>query len=373
MRLPDAIAAMRPGKPRQTQRFSLMTQWGEQVDPDHVVFDYPRPQLRRKEWICLNGTWHYTFTRSGKRPGHVDGDILVPFSPETYLSGVNRRLKPGEYLWYQRSVTLHEVPEDRRLLLHFGAVDQSCTVWWNGHLAGRSETGYLPFSMDVTDYARAGKNLLRVRVRDDTEESRRSRGKQSTQPGGMFYTAQSGIWQTVWMEWVPENYLKKLQITPCFDSQTVRLAFTLVRPADLEIRMRWKDEFYTHCVRAREFEQSSCRCTKELTLPGFRAWSPEDPFLYELQIRAGEDQVESYFAMRKFSVGMDENRRPRLLLNDKPYFFNGVLDQGYWPESLYTPPSDEAMRADIRNMKALGFNTIRNHAKSGPLRWYSLW
>ncbi|MCC8051342.1 MAG: glycoside hydrolase family 2 [Clostridiales bacterium] len=370
MRLFDALEASRPGKARQTQHFQLTTVWGEQMDPEHVLQEYPRPQLRRKEWICLNGTWQYAITKTGNRPRHADGDILVPFSPETRASGVSRRLKPGEYLWYQRCVVLPEVPDGQRLILHFGAVDQSCTVWWNGHLAGRNENGYLPFSVDVTGEVRQGRNMLRVRVRDDTEGSRRSRGKQSSHPGGMYYTAQSGIWQTVWMEWVPENYLKSLKITPCFDERRVRLELTMVRRTDMEIRLRWKDDFYTHRVRARQFEQESGRYRTELELPGFCPWTPEKPFLYELQIRAGEDLVESYFAMRKFSVGMDEKRRPRLFLNNEPYFFNGVLDQGYWPESLYTPPSDEAMKADIRNMKALGFNTIRKHLKIEPLRWY---
>ncbi len=370
MRLFDALEASRPGKARQTRHNQLTTVWGEQMDSEHILQEYPRPQLRRRTWICLNGTWQYAVTRSGRRPGHADGDILVPFSPETRASGVNRRLKPGEYLWYQRNVSLTDIPAGQRLILHFGAVDQSCTVWWNGRLVGRNDSGYLPFSIDVTAEARQGKNMLRVRVRDDTEGSRRSRGKQSTAPGGMYYTAQSGIWQTVWMEWVPENYLKELKITPCFDEHMVRLELTMVRPADLEICLPRRDNEYTHYVRAREFEQGSCRYTAELQLPDFCPWTPEKPFLYELRIRAGEDLVESYFAMRRFSVGMDEKHRPRLLLNNEPYFFNGVLDQGYWPESLYTPPSDEAMKADIRNMKALGFNTIRKHLKVEPLRWY---
>ncbi|MCD7954770.1 MAG: glycoside hydrolase family 2 [Lachnospiraceae bacterium] len=370
MRLFDALAASRPGKPRQTTHFQLTTKWGRQIDPEHVLQEYPRPQLRRREWICLNGTWSYAITRSGSRPRHVDGGILVPFSPETRLSGVGRRLKPGEYLWYQRSIQIPEIPEGKRLLLHFGAVDQTCTVWWNGHLAGRNENGYLPFTVEVTDFVKQGKNNLRVRVRDDTEESRRSRGKQSLHPGGMYYTAQSGIWQTVWLEWVPENYLKNLKITPDLDRGHVCLELTMVRPADLKMRLRLRGDFISHCVRAREFEKGTGRITLDLEVPDFRPWTPEDPFLCTLQIQAGEDLVESYFAMRKLSVGMDENRRPRLFLNNEPYFFNGVLDQGYWPESLYTPPSDDAMKADIRNMKELGFNTIRKHMKIEPLRWY---
>lgn len=370
MRVSDALAAFGPGKARQSVHNQLTTRWGEAFDPGHVLSEYPRPQLRRPDWICLNGTWQYAISRSGKRPRHKDGDIVVPFSPESRLSGVNRRLKPGEYLWYQRSIELPELPEGKRLLLHFGAVDQSCTVWWNGYLAGRNENGYLPFSIDVTGMIKPGKNILRVRVRDDTDENRRSRGKQSLHPGGMFYTAQSGIWQTVWMEWVPDNYLKNLKITPLFDDGKVRLEMTFGRPTDLQICLSWENDFFIHYVRARDFAQGSNSFTAELSLPGLRPWTPEQPFLYPLHIQAGEDAVESYFAMRKFSVGMDENRHPRLFLNNKPYFFNGVQDQGYWPESLYTPPSDEALCADIQNMKAMGFNTIRKHLKIEPLRWY---
>ncbi|MCD8346719.1 MAG: glycoside hydrolase family 2 [Lachnospiraceae bacterium] len=370
MRISDAMAAMAPGKARQNVHNRLTTQWGESFDPEHVLNEYPRPQLRRRDWICLNGTWQYAISKSGKRPKHTEGDIVVPFSPESRLSGVNRKLKPGEYLWYQRSVELTELPEGKRLLLHFQAVDQSCTIWWNGHLVGRNENGYLPFSIEITGFVKPGKNILRVRVRDDTDENRRSRGKQSLRPGGMFYTAQSGIWQTVWMEWVPDNYLKNLKITPLFDDKKVRLETTLVRPTELQICLNWERESYIHFVRTRDFAPDSNSFTVELSLPGLRPWTPEQPFLYPLYIQAGDDFVESYFAMRKFSVGMDEKRHPRLFLNNEPYFFNGVLDQGYWPESLYTPPSDEAMRADIQNMKALGFNTIRKHLKIEPLRWY---
>ncbi len=366
----DMFRAARPDRARATKHYSLSTDWGKQIDPEHVLPDYPRPQLERKNWTCLNGLWQYAITKDANRPARMDGSILVPFSPETAASGVNRKLSSGEYLWYQRKVIISGIPEGERLILHFGAVDQSCSVWWNGHTAGRHENGYLPFSMDVTDFLRTGENILRVRVRDDTENSRASRGKQSSNPGGMYYTAQSGIWQTVWMEWVPENYITDLKLTPCFDEQALKIELTFKEPADLEIGIRWEGDFYTHVVQAREIPEGSHRFETTLPLPGFRAWSPEDPYLYRLRIRVGSDQVQSYFAMRKFSVGMDENRHPRLFLNNEPFFFNGVLDQGYWPESLYTPPSDAAMVSDIKGMKELGFNTVRKHMKIEPLRWY---
>ncbi len=371
MRLTDALTAMRRGKAKKSERKTALTSiWGEHIDPEHTLWDYPRPQLRRREWICLNGLWQYAITRDRNRPSHMDGDILVPFSPESRASGVNRSLRPGEYLWYQCVVTLAVIPEGKRLILHFGAVDQSCVVWWNGHPAAENEGGYLAFSSDVTAFLREGENVIRLRVRDDTEESRASRGKQSRQAGGMFYTAQSGIWQTVWLEWVPENYLKQLKITPHYDQQTVLLDMTMEQPTDIDIQINWEGDSYIHRVRARDFPKDGSSCRREIPLPAFRPWSPEHPFLYKVVITAGEDRVLTYFAMRKFSVGMDDKRRPRLFLNNEPYFFNGVLDQGYWPEGLYTAPSDKAMIADIRNMKAMGFNTIRKHVKIEPLRWY---
>ncbi len=371
MRLTDAMMAMRQSKPKKTENKTELTSiWGEHIDPEHTLREYPRPQLQRREWICLNGLWQYAITRDRNRPSHMDGDILVPFSPESKASGVNRNLRPGEYLWYQRVVTLAEIPEGKRLILHFGAVDQSCVVWWNGHPAAENECGYLAFSSDVTAYLKKGRNVIRLRVRDDTEESRASRGKQSRQPGGMFYTAQSGIWQTVWLEWVPENYLKHLKITPRYDQQTVLLEMTMEEPTDIDIQINWDGDSYIHRVRERDFPKDGSSCMREISLPAFRPWTPEHPFLYKVVITAGDDRVLTYFALRKFSVGMDDKRHPRLFLNNEPYFFNGVLDQGYWPEGLYTAPSDKAMIADIRNMKAMGFNTIRKHAKIEPLRWY---
>ena len=196
----------------------MTTIWSQQIDPGSVLPEYPRPQFRRENWICLNGPWDYTFTKKSKRPERPDGQILVPFSPECLRSGVSRQLRPGEYLWYFRFVYLNAIPENQRLLLHFGAVDQRCSVWWNGHLLGKNENGYLSFSFDVTDYLQEGNNTLWVRVQDDSDSGSQSRGKQSFKPHGMFYTAQSGIWQTVWMEYVPKNYIKTTKITPDIDN-----------------------------------------------------------------------------------------------------------------------------------------------------------
>ena len=370
MRLLDAVSTLKPKKHEKTTTSRMTTIWSEQIDPGSVLPEYPRPQFRRENWICLNGPWDYTFTKKNKRPERPDGQILVPFSPECIRSGVSRQLLPGEYLWYFRFVYLNTIPENQRLLLHFGAVDQSCSVWWNGHLLGKHENGYLSFSFDVTDYLQEGNNTLWVRVQDDSDSGSQSRGKQSLKPHGMFYTAQSGIWQTVWMEWVPEKRIEKLKITPLYDEGSVRLEITLTQPQDMEIRMLWNRDSYCHYVEKEDFPADQNTFVRDIRLPDFRPWSPEDPFLYEVQLITETDTVHSYFAMRKFSLGLDEKQQPKLFLNNQPYFFNGVLDQGYWPESLYTAPSDEALVFDIRSMKELGFNMIRKHVKVEPMRWY---
>ena len=372
MRLFDALSAMKPKKTKNdhAKTNQLSTIWSEQKNIDEIWQEYPRPQFRRDNWICLNGLWDYAFTKKKQPPQKIDGQILVPFSPETSRSGVQKQLHPKEYLWYFRSVELNEIPQNRRLILHFGAVDQRCVVWWNGRLVGKRQNGYLPFSFDITDLIQEGENTLCVRVQDDSDETWHSHGKQTLHPGGIFYTAQSGIWQTVWLEWIPENHIESLKITPLYDKSAVRLEITLTEAADMEIQMLLEKDSFCHYIDAADFPPDSNCFVREISLPDFRPWSPEDPFLYELNIIAGEDLVHSYFAMRKFSVGTDDKQRPRLMLNNKPYFFNGVLDQGYWPESLYTPPCDEAMIFDIQKMKALGFNMLRKHLKIEPLRWY---
>ncbi len=370
MRILDALSSIKTHKSEVPPSRKLRTIWSDPLDPNRILTEYPRPQLERRNWICLNGIWEYAFTSHKSRPLTPDGQILVPFSPETRLSGVEKRLEPGKYLWYFRHIVLDELPERKRLILHFGAVDYSCGVWWNGAFLGSHQGGYLPFTFDVTDFVRSGRNTLCLRVQDDSDEGLQPRGKQTLSPSGMFYPAQSGIWQTVWMEWVPEGYVESLRITPLFDRETVRMEITLTRPQPIEIWIQ--GELHALCcrVRASEFSDGDHRVTKEIALPGLTPWSPERPFLYRVRIYTGEDAVSSYFAMRKFSVGTDEAGVPRLLLNNRPYFFNGVLDQGYWPESLYTPPSDAAMIFDIQQMKALGFNMLRKHLKIEPLRWY---
>lgn len=337
----------------------LMTPWGEHLDENCILTEYPRPQMRRNSYLNLNGRWEYAITDSDESPRRWDGTILVPFSPESALSGVGRSLQPGQTLWYRREVIVPQgfIPADGRLLLHFGAVDQEAAVYWNGRLLGRHMGGYNAFTLDATD-ALGPRNSLVVRVHDDTDASFHSRGKQKTRRGGIWYTPQSGIWQTVWMEAVPRHYIESLRIVPLFDQSAVEVMVRCSQPLQCEATVDGRTVPFTSGEPAR------------IPMPDFRAWSPEDPYLYDLSVTLGEDRVESYFGMRKMEVHADRGGVKRLFLNGEPYFQSGLLDQGYWPDGLYTAPSDEALIYDIQTAKAMGFNLLRKHIKVEPMRWY---
>ena len=346
---------------------AMLTPWGEAFDREHPLPEYPRPQLRRNSYLNLNGIWEYAITKTAEKPAAMQGEIVVPFSPETPLSGVGHILQPDEYLWYRRSVTLPEgFFQGGRLLLHFGAVDQCCTVWVNGRKAGSHTGGYLPFALDVTELIEGDAFTLELRVTDPTDTGSLSRGKQRLKNTGIWYTPQSGIWQTVWMECVPENYLRSLRITPKLEENAVHIRLEADDPAMAAVTI-CRDGGIIAEGQTDENGEST------LTIPAeeLRLWSPEDPFLYDVSIvLPGGDRVESYFGMRAFGIGRDEKGLPRLLLNGKPYFQNGLLDQGYWSDGYYTAPSDEALIHDIAEMKRLGFNMLRKHIKVEPLRWY---
>lgn len=346
---------------------AMLTPWGEALDREHPLPEYPRPQLRRNSYLNLNGIWEYAITKTAEKPAAMQGEIVVPFSPETPLSGVGHILQPDEYLWYRRSVTLPEgFFRGGRLLLHFGAVDQRCTVWVNGQEAGSHTGGYLPFALDVTELIEGDAFTLELRVTDPTDTGSLSRGKQRLKNTGIWYTPQSGIWQAVWMECVPENYLRSLRITPKPEENAVHIRLEADDPAMAAVTI-CRDGGIIAEGQTDENGEST------LTIPAeeLRLWSPEDPFLYDAAITlTGGDKVESYFGMRAFGIGRDEKGLPRLLLNGKPYFQNGLLDQGYWSDGYYTAPSDEALIHDIAEMKRLGFNMLRKHIKVEPLRWY---
>ncbi|MEG2008469.1 MAG: glycoside hydrolase family 2 TIM barrel-domain containing protein [Oscillospiraceae bacterium] len=333
----------------------MLTEWGKSLDREHPLPEYPRPQLVRESYLNLNGRWQYAITSSDTPPERWDGFIIVPFSPETSLSGVERSLSPREYLWYRRPLTLPEGFNVGRVLLHFGAVDQEATVYLDGREVCSHVGGYLPFDADISD-ALAAENELIVRVRDFSDKSFHTRGKQKTKRGGIWYTPQSGIWQTVWCESVPESHIKNLRLTPRLDEGAVDVFVE----GEGEVTARIGEDEYAFPAGV----------TARLKLSDTRPWSPEEPYLHDISLNLGDDCVTSYFALRKFSVGTDKLGVKRLFLNNEPYFHNGLLDQGYWPDGLYTAPSDAALIFDIRTAKDMGFNLLRKHIKVEPLRWY---
>lgn len=338
---------------------TLYTRWGKKVDPEHVLPEYPRPLLRRKNYINLNGYWDYRIVKDKSRrlPDSYEGKILVPFSPESPLSGVNRALQPNETLWYHRTFD-NPLLSGQRLLLHFGAVDQMCAVYVNGRRAVCHRGGFLPFSVDITRYLRSGKNELVVKVRDVSDRGWHSRGKQKTKNGGMFYTAQSGIWQTVWMEAVPRSYIEEIKCRPLFDRGEVEI--TVFANVSKKVRI----------ILEGRVCPAHTNVPVRIGLREKRKWTPWDPFLYDVEVRMGKDRVKSYFALRCISVEKDKKGIPRICLNHEPLFQRGILDQGYWPDGLYTAPSDKALIFDIRHAKRLGYNMIRKHCKIEPQRWY---
>ena len=345
--------------------------------PQHPLPEYPRPALRRDSFESLNGVWQYAITKSAKLPPQWDGDILVPYSPEAKASGVGRTLRPGEWLHYHRSFA-PPAGEGGRVLLHFGAVDHACAVQVNGHLVGGHRGGYWPFTFDITEALNADHNRLWVAVQDPTGAGVQARGKQTLRPGGMFYPAQSGIWQTVWLERVPDNYIETLTVTPDYDARTVTVRartakpggavnlWAVVRAGGVTIAEDWGSD---------EADRDGA-VTLNIPEEHFFPWSPDSPFLYDLTVGTtqGEeesfDTVHSYFALRKWSCAPDARGVLRFCLNDRPLLLNGLLDQGYWPEGLYTPPSDAAVVHELQTIKELGFNLLRKHAKIEPQRWY---
>ena len=343
----------------------------------HPLPEYPRPALRRDSFESLNGLWQFAITKSAQLPRQWEGDILVPYSPETRASGVGRTLQPGEWLHYHRSFA-PPAGSGGRVLLHFGAVDYACAVQVNGHLVGGHRGGYWPFTFDITEALNADHNRLWVAVQDPTGAGVQARGKQTLRPGGMFYPAQSGIWQTVWLERVPDNYIETLTVTPDYDARTVTVRartakpggavnlWAVVRAGGVTIAEDWGSD---------EADRDGA-VTLNIPEEHFFPWSPDSPFLYDLTVGTtqGEeesfDTVHSYFALRKWSCAPDAKGVLRFCLNDRPLLLNGLLDQGYWPEGLYTPPSDAAVVHELQTIKELGFNLLRKHAKIEPQRWY---
>nr|WP_179580719.1 sugar-binding domain-containing protein [Leifsonia psychrotolerans] len=371
----------------------LLTPWGEALDVDNPLPEYPRPQLVRDSFQNLNGRWQYAITQTAAAPHVFDGDIVVPFSPEALLSGVQRQVQPADYLHYRRQFTLAGAvtpTADERVLVHFGAVDQHAEVWLNGILLGEHTGGYLPFSFDVTDALASGGQPasahsasahsagahsasadLRLVVRDPSDTNELSRGKQKLARGGIWYTAQSGIWQTVWLERTPAVRIDRLSVVPNVEDSHIDVTVhsIVAGPVSVMAAMPCRIE-----VRAEgelvAVVDAVADVPVRIPVPEPRLWSPESPFLYDITVTLGDDRVDSYVGLRSFGMGPDAGGIPRLLLNGEPYFHAGVLDQGYWSDGLYTAPSDAAMVHDIQTMKDLGFTMLRKHIKIEPLRWY---
>jgi len=343
----------------------IMTRWAKDVKPDCPWPEYPRPQLTRPEWQNLNGLWDYAILPHTAKLTDFSsqGQILVPYPVESALSGVKRPLRTGERLWYSRTFSIPDGWHGQRVLLHFGAVDWETQVFVNDRLVGEHVGGYLPFWFDITDALAAGQNTLAVAVWDPTDEHWQQRGKQVRNPKGIWYTAISGIWQTVWLEPVPQTYIAGLKITPDIDTLSVSVKINLAgTDTGLGgVRVRVYDA--GALVAQGETENGSAEI--KLFIPDIKLWSPDSPHLYDLEVTAGPDRVGGYFGMRKFSVADG-----RLCLNNQPLFQYGPLDQGYWPDGLYTPPTDEAMRWDVELVKRLGFNMLRKHVKVEPARYY---
>jgi hypothetical protein len=352
----------------------IKTPWAEKITPENTWREYPRPQLKRTAWTNLNGLWQYAVTdmSTDKKKVKFEGEILVPFSIESSLSGVAKTFTPEDKLWYKREFTVADQSKDKVTMLHFGAVDYECNVWVNDKLVGNHKGGNNPFSFDITKYLKKkGPQVLELSVIDPTDTESVTRGKQQLNQRGIWYTPVSGIWQTVWMETIEESHIVSILPQANISKNTVTLHFNIAekeRRQELNIRVLDGEK-----VLASINERATDKI--EIKLPETIHWTPETPKLYTLKVELVEkntllDQVESYFAMREVSTVTDDKGYQRVGLNGKAIFQWGTLDQGWWPDGLLTPPSAEAMLWDMVQLKAMGFNTIRKHIKVEPALYY---
>lgn len=354
----------------------IMTKWAADVNPKAPLPEYPRPQLKRADWQNLNGLWKYAITPNSQMsiPTSFDGDILVPYPVESALSGAGKTVGQDQVLWYATTIEQKKPSGKNKLLLHFGAVDWRADVFVNGQKVGRHEGGFDPFSFDITSFLQKGKKQqIALRVWDPTDKGPQPRGKQVSRPEGIWYTPVTGIWQTVWTEQVPETYIAATRQTPDLDATNLSVSAQIIdaRPGDL-IKFVALDQGQ----KVGEISMAATAANNgQIAIANPHTWSPDDPHLYQLQItllRKGKqiDAASSYFAMRKSSLVKDDKGITRMGLNNKAVFQYGPLDQGWWPDGLYTAPTDEALLFDIVETKKMGFNMIRKHIKVEPARWY---
>jgi beta-galactosidase/beta-glucuronidase len=368
------IALIEKNKPKwKPVEGHILTRWASEINPELPLPEYPRPQMKREDWQNLNGLWDYAIrSKKTKDVSSYDGKILVPFAVESALSGVKKKFKPRNSLWYHRKFKIPENWNGKNILLHFGAVDWEATVWINGELLGSHKGGNIPFSFDITKFLKESEtNKLVLKVLDPTNKGGVERGKQTLKPLGIKYTAVSGIWQTVWLEPVPSTYILGLKIQPSLEDGCI---FIKVRAIN-----SYKEDRLSFTIRDenKEIVNISGKIDEEnkIITPNPKPWSPESPFLYDLviQIKRNDkviDEVTSYFGLRDISVKLDDDGHHRIYLNNKKVYQFGILDQGYWPDGLYTAPTDDALRYDVEITKELGFNMIRKHGKVEPARWY---
>ena len=351
----------------------IKTPWGEQLNPKNVLPEYPRPIMERHEWKNLNGSWNYAITKKGEAaPGNYQGEILVPFAVESSLSGVGKRINEHQELWYQRTFDVPSSWKGKQILLHFGAVDWKADVWVNDVKVGEHTGGFTPFYFDITSALNKGNNQLVVKVWDPADRGEQPRGKQVERPEGIWYTPVTGIWQTVWLEPVAAQHIAHLKTTPDIDKKTVKVEVTtnVCSPDKVEVKV-----FDGKNLVAKGAALNGVPV--ELTMPeDVKLWSPESPSLYDMEVTLYKDgkaidQVKSYTALRKFSTHKDKNGITRLQLNNKDDFQFGPLDQGWWPDGLYTAPTDEALVYDLKKIKDFGYNMVRKHVKVEPARWYT--
>ncbi|WP_285009126.1 glycoside hydrolase family 2 protein [Pedobacter faecalis] len=338
-------------------KHQLDTRWTKISDDRLPLKEHPNPQFKRSGWGNLNGLWEYAIIEknSSKDQG---GKILVPYPIESFMSGVGQKLSPTQTLCYKKKFNKPTTNKGKRILLHFGAVDCEATVVLNGLDIGTHSGGYTEFSFDITDELKQGQNELVVKVQDLSDSGLNPHGKQTLDPKNIYYTSSSGIWQTVWLEVVPEKFISGLTITPDIDKSVIKVTVKSAHNADVSLEVAGKK------IKGK----SNTQIIVPIRNP--RLWSPDDPYLYDLTVTLGKDKVYSYFGMRKVAIQKDEKGVDRIFLNNKPYFNLGTLDQGFWPDGLYTAPTDEALAFDIKAIKAMGFNTIRKHIKVEPARWY---
>ena len=350
----------------------IRTEWTDKIDPNKVWPEYPRPLMERQDWLNLNGLWDYTILPVGQaEPATFEGKILVPFAVESSLSGVQKTVGQENELWYKRTFTVPAAWKGKTILLNFGAVDWKAEVFINDIKIGMHTGGYTPFSFDITPFITSGEQKLVVKVWDGTDTGMQPRGKQVVKPEGIMYTSVTGIWQTVWIEPVTTNHISQVKSVPDIDNNRMKVDVCTqnAQTGDV-IELKVKDGA-TVIASAK----AASGQTFNLYIPNAKLWSPESPFLYDMEIllySKGKivDQVKSYCAMRKISSKRDDHGIVRMQLNNNDYFHLGPLDQGWWPDGLYTAPTDEALAFDIIKTKDLGFNMIRKHVKVEPARWY---